>query len=193
MHYKLWIIIASSLFVIGIGAGLILGNITASANTESAITAGGFFAEMIESLGELLTAFGPFQVTTAVFIFLNNAATLLFSFIFSPILCLLPVLVLLVNSTLISFISVLVAQEESVGFLLAGLLPHGIFEIPALIIGEAAALSFGAMVIMALFSPKRRSQLLPNLKQNLKYLLLAFILLVPAAIIETFVTPLLLQ
>jgi stage II sporulation protein M len=73
------------------------------------------------------------------------------------------------------------------------LLPHGVFEIPAIIIGEAAALSFGAMVIMALFSPKRRSQLLPNLKQNLKYLLLAFILLVPAAIIETFVTPLLLQ
>jgi len=193
MHYKLWIIIASSLFVIGIGAGLILGNIAASTETESAITAGGFFSEMIESLEDLLTALGPFQVTTAVFIFLNNAATLLLSFIFSPILCLLPVLVLLVNGSLISFISILVAHEESVGFLLAGLLPHGIFEIPALIIGEAAALSFGAMAIMALFSPKRRSQLLPNLKQNLKYLLFAFILLVPAAIIETFVTPLLLQ
>lgn len=192
MRYKLWVIIASSLFVIGIGAGLILGNIAASTGTASAAT-GGFFSEMMEALEELVASFGPFKITTAVFIFLNNAVTLLLSFIFSPILCLLPVLVLLVNGSLISFISVFVSQEKSVGFLLAGLLPHGIFEIPAIIIGEAAALSSGAMVIMAIFSPKRRSQLLPNLNKNLRYLLLAFILLVPAAIIETFITPLLLQ
>ena len=97
------------------------------------------------------------------------------------------------NGLLISFISVIVVQKKSLGFLLAGMLPHGIFEIPALIIGEAAALSFGAMVITALISRKRRTLLLPNLKQNLKYLLIAFVLLVPAAIIETYVTPLFLQ
>jgi len=29
-------------------------------------------------------------------------------------------------------------------------LPHGVFELPAFILGEAAALSFGAMAILAL-------------------------------------------
>ena len=186
MHYKLWILIAVGLFVIGIGAGLAI-----SATMPANIT--GLLSEELSTLEKLGTIFGPFQATTAIFIFLKNASALLFSFIFSPILCLLPIIALAFNGLIISFISVIVAQEESLGFLLAGILPHGIFEIPALIIGEAAALSFGAMAIVALIFPKRRRRLLPNLKQNLRYLVLAFILLVPAAIIETFVTPLFLQ
>ena len=72
------------------------------------------------------------------------------------------------------------------------MLPHGIFELPAFIMGEAAALSFGAMAVLVLFKKKRRDLLLPNLKQNLRYLMVALALLVPAAIIETYVTPLLL-
>ena len=96
---------------------------------------------------------------------------------------------LTVNGWLISFISVAVVQEESLGVLLAGLLPHGIFELPALIMGEAAALSFGALTIVALVS-KKKDLLLPGLKQNLRYLLIACALLLPAAIIETYVTPL---
>ena len=67
-----------------------------------------------------------------------------------------------------------------------------IFELPALILGEAAALSFGTVVIRALFKSERRNLVLPNLKQNLKYLMVAFALLLPAAIIETYITPLLL-
>lgn len=192
MRYKLWVIIAIVLFVAGIGAGLILSNILLSGDTGPAV-ADGFLSEAFDTLEELLAAFGPFQVTTAIFIFANNAITLLFSFMFSPILCLIPMLTLLLNGSLLSFIAVIVVQEESLGYLLAGLLPHGIIEIPAFIIGEAAALSFGAALIVAIFYPGRRQQLLPNLKQNLKYLLLAIVLLVPAAIIETFVTPLFLR
>ncbi|GAI98594.1 unnamed protein product, partial [marine sediment metagenome] len=89
------------------------------------------------------------------------------------------------NITL-AFISAAVIQEESLGFVLAGLLPHGIFELPAFILGEAAALSFGAMAILALFKKERRNLLLPSLKQNLRYLMVALVLLVPAAIIEIY-------
>jgi stage II sporulation protein M len=76
---------------------------------------------------------------------------------------------------------------------LAGILPHGIFEIPALILGQAAALSFGAMAITAIFSKEKRERLLPNLRKNLKYLAIALSLLIPAAVIETYITPLLLS
>lgn len=179
MSYKKWIFIAIGLFAVGMAFGL-----ATPADITSLLT------EDLAALEELANFLGPFKITTAIFIFLKNVSALLFSFIFSPILCLVPILALTVNGWLLSFISVAIVQEESLGLLLTGLLPHGIFELPALIIGEAAALSFGTMAIVALISKKRRNQLPPNLKRNLRYLIVACVLLLPAAIIETYVTPL---
>ena len=102
-----------------------------------------------------------------------------------------PVIALVLNGGIIGFISAMVAEQESVGFVLAGLLPHGIFEIPALIIGQAAALRFGTMALLSLFQKNSRRLFLPNLRQNFRYLLIALALLLPAAIIETYITPLL--
>jgi stage II sporulation protein M len=179
MSYKSWIFIAICLLGIGMALGLAMPTDIPS-----------LIAEDLVVLRELSTILIPFQISTAIFIFLKNVSALLLSFIFSPILGLLPILALIVNGWLLSFISVVVLQEESVAFLLAGLLPHGIFEIPALIMGEAAALSSGTLIIAAIISKTRRNLLLPELKQNLRYLMLACTLLLPAAIIETYITPL---
>ncbi len=182
MNYKRWIFVAISLFGIGLALGL-----------ATPTSAAGLLSEDIaalEKLVGLLASLPPALI--AIVIFIKNVSALLISFILSPIFCLAPVMALTVNGWLLGFISVMVSQEKSVGFVLAGLLPHGIFELPALILGEAAALSFGAVVILALFKKERRSLLLPSLKQNLKYLMIALALLLPAAIIETYVTPLLL-
>ncbi|MFC2013691.1 stage II sporulation protein M [Chloroflexota bacterium] len=181
MSYKRWIFVAIFLFGVGLAFGL--------AAPPSIVNLMSGEITVLEELGRILA---PFSVLTAIFIFIKNASALLLSFVFSPILCLVPILSLTANGWLLAFVSSIVVQETSLGFVLASLLPHGIFEIPALIIGQAAALSLGAMVIMALLKKKRRSLLLPNLKQNLKYLLLALVLLLPAAIIETYITPLLL-
>ena len=182
MSYKWWTLIAVCLFGTGFGIGLAVPGDIAD-----------FLAEDLAALRELGAILAPFKASTAIFIFAKNISALLLSFMLSPVLCLLPILALTVNGAVVSFVSVAVAQEESLGFVLAGLLPHGIFELPAIIIGEAAALSFGTMAIIALISKERRKVLLPNLKQNLRYLMVAGILLVPAAIIETYVTPLFLQ
>ncbi len=179
MSYKRWIFVAIGLFGVGIALGL-----TTPVSTIE------LFSEDLAAIRELAAILEPFKVTTAVFIFLKNVSALLISFMFSPILCLVPIIALTVNGWLISFISVAVVQEESLGLLLAGLLPHGIFELPALIMGEAAALSSGALIIVALVSKEKKDLLLPGLKQNLRYLLVACTLLLPAAIIETYVTPL---
>jgi len=179
MSYRGWIIVAVGFFVVGIAFGLAMPDNIANVFTED-----------LAALEELARFFGPFQFSTAAFIFLKNASALLFSFIFSPLFCLVPVMALTVNGWLLSFVSATVIKQESLGLLLAALLPHGILELPALIMGEAAALSFGTMAIIALISKRRRGRLLPNLKQNIKYMALAFALLLPAAIIETFVTPL---
>lgn len=180
--YKKWLIIATSLFGIGFLSGLFA--------PPSMVN---LFSEELTALEELARFLAPLpQPTIFVFIFVTNVSTLLMSFIFSPILCLWPIVVLVLNGGLIAFLSVIIVQEKSLVFLLAGLLPHGIFELPALIIGEAAAFSFGTAAILALFKKERRNLLLPNLKQNSIYLLIALALFLLAAIIETFVTPLLL-
>ena len=181
MNYKKWIFIAVFLF----GIGLVFGLVTPTSVIN-------LLSEDIAALQELSNTLVPFRFLTVILILAKNVSVLLLSFVLSPIFCLIPILALTVNGWLIAFISAAVIKQESLGFVLAGLLPHGIFELPALILGEAAALSFGTMAILALFKTERRKLLLPSLKQNLTLLLIALALLLPAAIIETYVTPLLL-
>lgn len=181
MSYKKWIFIAIFLFGIAMVIGLF---------APASITS--LLSEDIDALEQLSSLLTPFNILTVIFIFAKNTSVLLLSFALSPLLLLVPILTLTINGWLIAFISAAVIEEESLGFVLAGLLPHGVFELPALILGQAAALSFGTMVMLALFKKKKRNLLLPNLKQNLKYLILALVLLIPAAIIETYLTPLLL-
>ena len=181
MSYKRWTFIAIFLFGIGLVFGLVTPAGIASLLSEDIVA--------LEKFSSILV---PFKFLTVILIFFKNALALVLSFVLSPILCLAPILALTVNGCLIALVSVVVVQEESLGFLLAGLLPHGIFELPALILGQAAALSFGTMAMLDLFQMVKRVLILPALKQNLRYLMLAVALLLPAAIIETYITPLLL-
>jgi len=181
MNYKKWIFIAIFLFGIGLVFGL--------ATPPSGIN---LLSEDVTALQEFSNILVPFRFLTVILILAKNVSVLLLSFALSPIFCLMPILALTVNGWLLAFISAAVIQEESLGFVLAGLLPHGIFELPAFILGEAAALSFGAVAVLVLFKKERRELLLPSLKRNLRYLMVALVLLVPAAIIEIYITPLLL-
>lgn len=182
MNYRGWIVITVSLFSVGLVFGIMPPADITDLSSESIAA--------LEQLSAILASLP--SVLVALFIFAKNASALLLSFALSPLFCLVPILTLTLNGLLLGLVASIAIQEESVGFVLSALLPHGIFELPALIIGEAAALSFGAMATLALFRKGARERLLPNLKQNLRYLMLAFGLLVPAAIIETYVTPLLL-
>lgn len=182
MSYKRWLFVAIFLF----GIGLIWGLVTPASILD-------IFSEDVAALEEVSDFLSPLpQASVFIFIFIKNVSAVLISFVFSPFFCLVPVLALIINGGFIGLVSTLVIEEKSLGYLLSGLLPHGILELPALIIGEAVALSFGAAVTLALFNKERRNLLLPNLRKNLRYLLIALALFLPAAIIETYVTPLLL-
>mgnify|MGYP001100523665 CR=1 FL=1 len=182
MSYRRWVFIAIFLFGIGLVFGLV---------TQASIAS--LLAKDIAALEQLSSILVPFKFLTVILIFAKNALSLLLSFVFSPVFCLAPVLGLTINGWLLAFVSVTVVEEKSLGFVLTGLLPHGVFELPALILGQAAALSFGTVAMLALFKKKKRNLFLPSLKQNLRYLMLALVLLIPAAIIETYFTPLLLR
>jgi len=181
MSYKRWVFIAVFLFGIGLAFGLVTPTSIAS-----------LISEDIAAIKRFSSFLVPFSLLTMGIILAKNASVLLLGFALSPALCLVPALALVANGWILSFVSAIVVKETSLGYVLAGLFPHGIFELPALILGEAAALSFGAMTILALFKKEKRNLLPSSLNQNLRYLMVALALLLPAAIIETYVTPLIL-
>jgi len=180
MRYRWWIVIAVALF----GAGLVFG-------LADPGNIGSLLSQEIISLEGLDGILTPFTFTMFTFIFIKNVVTLLFSFIFSPILAIIPILTLFLNGWVLGLVSAMVTEQQSLGFVLAGLLPHGVIELPALFIGEAAALSFGITAVTALFRKEKRGLFLPSLRQSLTYLGLALALMLPAAAIETYLTPLL--
>ena len=186
MRFRFWVIIAAVLFIIGILAGIEIHN-TMPAGVTS------FFSEQETALNNIATSLSTSAIAILIFIYFKNALAMIFSFLLSPFLCLVPMIALLFNSAFISYISIDIIQKKSLGYLLAGVLPHGIFEIPALLIGEAASLSFGIGTIIAIFSRVKGEKFRTSFKENAKYLLISLALLGPAAIMETFVTPLLLK
>lgn len=148
------------------------------------------FASQVSSLKDIARQYPPFAFSTFLFILAKNAVSLISSFAFSPLLEVVPLVSLFANGWLLGFIAVLTTERASFLLVLLGILPHGIFELSAFFIGEAAALSFGAAAIDAVFNSGKRPALAANLVLNFKRLLFALALLVPAALIETYGTPL---
>ncbi|MBI2851952.1 MAG: stage II sporulation protein M [Chloroflexi bacterium] len=182
MSFKWWLITATSLFIIGLGFGL-----ASSGRLE------GLPPEELATLQELADLLAPLpQSSIFIFILFKNLFAVLFSLVLSPLLFLVPVLSLLFNGWLVGIVSVLVIQEKSLVFLLAGLLPHGIIEVPALFIGEAAALSFGAGVMRSLWKGEGL-KLRRHFRQISRFLALAFALFLVAAAVEAFITPMVIK
>ena len=177
MSYKGWVLVAISLFTIGIAFGLATPASIADLLAKD-------LTIFEEQLGSIL-ALPKFLI--AIFIFIKNVSALAISFALSPILCLVPILTLVVNGWLISFVLAEVAQEKSLGFVLAGVLPHGIFELPAFIIGEAAALSFGAMAVILVLKKESRTVLWSTVIRDVGHILLALTLFLVVGIFHTII------
>jgi len=137
-----------------------------------------FIKQLIENLAEKTKGMGFFQLF--VFILQNNVMTAFLGLLLGLILGLLPLLLVLFNGYVLGFISGKVAGVEGSGILLR-LLPHGIFEIPALIISLGLGLKLGMFV----FSKKPGKQLAYDLENSLRVFLFVIIpLLLIAGLIE---------
>lgn len=174
---KFWFLGVSVLFAVCLTAGL---RLPAPDNlVESTL---GDFSTLFEMLADL-----P-PILMALFIMVNNAITLLFSFGFAPLLGLVPIFVVGFNGWLIGVVVAGIIQTQGVGYVVRGLLPHGIIEVPAFLFAEAVALSFAVTLLTCLFKAEKRPQLFPSFVRHVKMLGIATALLVPAAFIEVFVT-----
>jgi stage II sporulation protein M len=100
-----------------------------------------------------------------------------------------PVIFVCYNAYTIGSLVAALGPELGYGTVIASLVPHGIIEIPVLVFSTALGLSIGAEVWKYLTRQQSqvKKQLVFSLKIYFKWLMLALFV---AAIIEVFVTPL---
>jgi|TARA_B100000315_G_scaffold258459_1_gene310661 stage II sporulation protein M len=114
------------------------------------------------------------------FIFLNNLQGSFFGMIFGAFFGIFPILALVFNGYLLGFVASISVREEGI-LILWRLLPHGIFELPAIFISLGLGLKISTFVL--------EKNKLKSFKDYLKKSIMVFLfvvipLLIIAAIIE---------
>lgn len=131
----------------------------------------------------------PFMIMLVIF--LNNAFVSLLFLVLGLGLGILPVIFVAFNGYVVGVLSHLVAEERGLLFILLALVPHGIIELPMVFLAAGIGLRLGHQVLAALIG--RPTEIKKEFKDGIRFY---FRWIVPflfvAAVIETFVTPLLL-
>jgi uncharacterized membrane protein SpoIIM required for sporulation len=156
--------------------------------------------EEVEKITQQLTKFPDARTfrenITAPFLFVNNTRAVFIIFLAGLVsFSVLGVLLYMVN---ISLIGGLFGLFELLGIqagplFMAGVVPHGIFEVPALMIGSAAMLYFGAALVTPQTGKSMGEVVIELLADWTKIFIgLVVPLLAVAAVIEAYVTPVIL-
>lgn len=146
--------------------------------------------ESFSSRFESLMTMSPFYIMFAIF--LNNAFVSLLFLVLGLALGVLPVLFIAFNGYVVGVIAYLVGQERGLLFILLGLLPHGILELPMVFLAASIGLRLGHQVFSALIG--RPTQIKREFKEGLTFYFHWILpVLLVAAIIEAFITPFILS
>jgi uncharacterized membrane protein SpoIIM required for sporulation len=153
--------------------------------------------EEVERLSQQLTEFPDVrtfsETISAPFLFLNNTRAVFVIFLAGLVsFSVLGVLLYMVNIGLIGGLFGLfeLLGIQAVPLFLAGVLPHGILEIPALMIGSAAMLYFGVALVTPQTGKSIGEVVIELLADWTKIFIgLVIPLLAVASVIETYITP----
>ncbi|WP_406657970.1 stage II sporulation protein M [Methanolobus sp. ZRKC2] len=176
---KPYIIASTTLFVLAMIAGYIAYGLIPEFSADS--------LSGLEEIAEMLQNLSAFEIM--LFIFFNNATKMFAAILLGPIFGLVPIAFLLLNGFVLGVFVHLQIIENGALFIIAGLTPHGIIEIPMLLISSAIGLKLGHETFkIILGKPSNLKDELIKGVQFFLYILLPLIFL--AAVIETFITPL---
>ena len=126
-------------------------------------------------------------------IFLNNAIKALLAIIFG-LLIFVPVGFVAYNGWIIGI--VVCEQVRTSGYMsvVAGILPHGIIELPMIIVSAALGTRLGVMAFLRIEGTISNKDLISKIKWSVRFYLRWILpLLFIAALIETFITPIIMQ
>lgn len=161
------------------------------------VAGGGFFAENFpvrtaeyirefEALVESMGANTPWEIFLAIF--QNNAEVMLMTVGLGVVAGIFPLIFLLTNGFLVGVIGYLFFSQGLGLVFLAGILPHGIIELPCMFFSAATGLKIGKTAIGKLIGLK--GSLIYEMSEGIKFAVTIILpLLVIAAFIESYITP----
>jgi len=171
------LVLATSVFLVTLVLGILIAH-----NTS---------LEILSQLGELLKPLKPagnFSLLLLLIIFVNNAIKALGAVFFGILLGFPPLVFISLNGFIIGGVVSAVKEIEGLAYAVVSIAPHGIIEIPAILVATALGLTVGSESVKWL--ARRESHVKSKLSYCLK-LYLRWVLpgLAVAALIEVFVTP----
>ncbi len=141
---------------------------------------GEYFKELIKEIAPQSEGLDFIQMFW--FIFSNNIASSFMAMILGMFFGVFPLFNALFNGALLGYVYSEVSGVAGFGIIWR-LLPHGIFELPAVFI----SLGLGIYIGSTIFYPERKKNFILKIKESIKvFLTIVFSLLVIAAIIESF-------
>lgn len=173
--YTRYLFAAVGIFTVGIGAGI-------------ALVVGGVDLPGLLGLDGIEELFP--EELSATGILINNLQASLLMVLGGLTVGVLTAYALFANGVLIGYVVTPVVVDTGVGQALVLLLPHGIFELPAVFIAAAIGFRIAGLLVARLRG--RRDRLRPSVdeqRQGAVLVGLSVLLLVVAAVIEVYVTP----
>lgn len=141
--------------------------------------------EGLDQLAAMIKNLSLMQIMLIIFI--NNAVKSLFILVLGLIFGIAPLLFIAYNGYFLGIFSQKIIVEKGLPYLFAGLTPHGIIEIPMVILSAAIGFRLGLMTLKSIIGQK--VHLKYELIEGLKFFFYWIMpLLFFAAVIETFVT-----
>jgi stage II sporulation protein M len=124
-------------------------------------------------------------------IFLNNTIKTLIAILLGTALGIVPALFLVANGVVLGFVLFLSAEGRGIWLSLMSILPHGIFELPAVFLGTSIGFMLGDRALKRLLG-HIETRIGAELRRALSFFAAAIVpLLLLAALVEAFVTTLL--
>ena len=175
---KPYIVLSTIVFALSIAVGYIAYGIYPEYAMQS--------ISGLEELVEMLEGLSLLEIMLVIFI--NNTIAMFIAILFGIVLGIVPLLVLVLNGFIIGTIVRLLVVEKGLAFIVAGLVPHGIIEIPLLLLSTSIGMKIGYEVLLALAG--KPSDIKNEFIKGMKFFFYWMVpLIFVAALIETFITP----
>ena len=144
-------------------------------------------ASLRETFEPILRGLNPFQLLGLIFV--NNSGKAFLALLLGLGIGILPLLFIASNGFILGVVVVEIQQVRGIEFVLAALVPHGVLELPSVLLSAAVGVRLGWEVIRKIRGNQSAS-LRYELSRGIRFFVYRLLpLFLIAAVIEAFVTP----
>ncbi len=173
-----YVLMTAGIFIISLIAGLVL-SLRELGLSEN-------YIEMLRNSFEWIKTLSPIGIMLVIF--LNNAIKSCLTIVLGAGFGIVPVLFVGGNGLILGLIANETVKEKGIPYVLAALAPHGIIEIPMILISAGLGLRLGYFMYLTFTGEKK--DIMRELIESLRvFVRIIMPLLFVSAAVETFVTP----